>query len=157
VVVVGALVVRVVVGSMVVGVTVTREVTIEVTVTVRTCCCSAPALPMAAPSRNPATASTQPRRHHGGRPPGRGGLGGGGCPQPPGGPCAGGCPHPPWAPGGIGWVGWSDTLAPPQLHSAAAGRLYGKNEPLKAHVRLDCCGVIRWCRPTGVGMASRAL
>lgn len=94
---------------VVVGITVTIEVTIEVTVTVRGGCSSWLALPTAAPSRNPATPSTQPRRHHGGRP--LGGCPGGGAPHPPG----GSCPQP--LAGGIGSVGRS--ISTPRSFRAA--------------------------------------
>jgi hypothetical protein len=77
-------------------------------VTVRTCGWSLPpAVPMMAPKKNVAVATTQVRRHHGGL--SDGGLGGGGAPHSPGGRCGGGCcgggPHP-------GWVGWS-LMSPP--------------------------------------------
>ena len=140
VVVAGALVVWVVTGWVVVGASVTSEVTIEVTVTVRVCCPVALAVPTAAPSTNPAMASTQPRRHHGGPSGGCGGRGGGGVPQLLGGCCGGACPQPvrSLGLGGIGWVGWSATLGAPLISrpGVAAGRLYGKNRPVRATVTL---------------------
>jgi hypothetical protein len=86
----------------------TSEVTIEVTVTVRTSCDGlAPALPTRAPATNAARAITQVRRHHGGS--SDGGGGGGGSPHGRCGGCSGGGPQPP------GWVGWSLMSPPVQL------------------------------------------